>query len=138
MLQNQNEWHHENGFHMAGDAYLTDQGQLRADITTWSSSWLLGFAGGCIIPVIDAGENIIYKWEIWPLGVDGRAIWWKRSRRTDHLEEQIDPALVAQAARIELWFGHMPKERWDEIIQESRQKLEDVKQLYQDILGAMG
>ena len=135
MLQTQNEWHHPNGFHMAGDGYLTDQGQLCADITTWSSSLGLGFTGGCIVPVIDAGENVLHKWEIWPLGVDARAVWWKRSRRTDHLEEQIDPALVSQAARIELWFGHVGKDRWDAIIQETRTKFEDLKRLYEDYMS---
>lgn len=137
-LHTNNEWHHPNGFHMAGDGYLTPQGQLRADISTWTTSWGLGFTGGVIVPVIDATENVIHKWLIWPLGVDARAVWWKRSRRTDHLEEQIDPALSAQATRIELWFGHMPKDRWDNILNEARQKVEDLKRFYEEVVGGAG
>ena len=131
-----NEWHHPNGFHMAGDGYLTAQGQLRVDITTWTSSWGLGFTGGGILAVIDAGENVIHKFEVWPLGVDARGVLWSRSRRTDHMDTQIDPALAAQAARIELWLGHMPKNRWDQIMAETRQKVEDLKRLYDDLLQA--
>lgn len=125
-----NEWHHPNGFHMAGEAYLTMQGQLRADITTWSTSLLLGFTGGCNILVIDAGQNIIHQWLIWPLGIGARAFVFAPSRRTDHPIEQIPPSLAAQAVRIEIWFSHMPKERWDNIIIEVGKKAEDLKKLY--------
>jgi hypothetical protein len=135
LLHVEESWNHPNGFRMAGDAYLTPQGQLRLDITTWTSSWGLGFTGGVIVPVIDADDNVIYRWEIWPLGVDARSVWWSRSRRTDHLYEQIDPALAAQAVKIELWMGHMPKERWDDIMNDVRQKASDLKQLYTDLIA---
>lgn len=127
-----NEWN-SNGFHMAGDAYLTAQGQLRADITTWSTSLALGFTGGCIVAVIDSGENVIYSWLIWPLGVDAKGVFWKRSRRTDHPFEQLDPALAGRARRIELWFSHMGKDRWDDILNEVSKKAADLKKLYEEL-----
>jgi hypothetical protein len=134
-LHHSDSWNHPNGFHMVGDAYLTQQGQLRADITTQTTSWGLGFTGGCIIPVIDAQENVLHRWLIWPLGVDARSVWWKPSKRTDHPEEYIDPAVAAQADRLELWFGHMPKDRWDDILNEVRDKADNLKKLFQDLLG---
>jgi hypothetical protein len=122
---------------MQADAYLTAQGQLRADITTSTNSWGLGFTGGCIVAVIDANENILYRWLTWPLGVDAKAVWWKPSRRTDHPEEQIDPAIAMQANRLEVWLGHMPKDRWDEILNDVRTKADDLKKLYQDIMNGL-
>ena len=129
------EWRHPNGFHMRGDGYLTKQGQLRADITTWSTSWGLGFTGGCLFSVMDSNENVIHKWQIWPLGVDGRAIWWRRSTRTDHLESQIDPADAAKASRIALDFSHMPKVRLDEIMTEVHKTYEDIKKFFDAFTG---
>jgi hypothetical protein len=137
-LTQSEEWHdHNDWYFMQADAYLTAQGQLRADITTWTLAWGLGFTGGCTVVVIDANENIITRWLTWPLGVDAKAIWWKPSRRTDHPEAQIDPAIATQANRIEIWLGHMPKDRWDEIINEVRTKVSDVKKLYQDIMDGL-
>ena len=132
-----NEWHHDNGFHMSGDVYLTAQGQLRADLSTSTNSWGLGFTGGAIVPVIDANGNILHKWLIWPLGVDAKSIWWKRSSRTDHLEEQIDPGAAQHAEHVELWLGHMPKERWDDILNEISDKAEDLRKLYKDIMSCL-
>ena len=136
-LNHSEEWNNPNGFHMRADAYLTAQGQLRADITTWTTSWGLGFTGGCIVPVIDADENIIYRWFTWPFGVDARSCWWKRSSRTDHLEEQVDPAIAMRANRIEVWLGHMPQDRWDDILSDARTKVDDVRKLYQDIMSSL-
>jgi hypothetical protein len=108
------------------------------DFVLRTSSWGLGFTGGCYVPIIDANENVLGpKWLIWPLGVDARSIWWKRSRRTDHLENQIDLALAAQATRIELWFSHMPKDRWDAIMAEASGKLGALKKLYDQIMMTM-
>jgi len=132
-------WDHPNGeFHMEGDAYLTAGGQLRADITTWTTSIGRGFTGGCQVSVIDGGENIIHQWLIWPLGVDSRGVWWKRSRRSDHPYEQIDPALAAQAKRIEMWFSHMGKDRWDDILGEINKKAADLKALYEKFASNAG
>lgn len=78
--------------------------------------------GRITLAEIDAGENVIHKFEVWPLGVDARGVLWSRSHRTDHLDSQIDPAYAAQAARNELWLGHMPKNRWDQIMAESGKK----------------
>ena len=115
----------DNGFHMSADAYLTEQGQLRADITTQSTSWGLGFTGGCTVVLIDANQNILYKWLTWPLGVDARSIWWKASKRTDHPEGSVDPTIAAQTDHLEIWLGRMGKDRWDDIINDVRKKFDD-------------
>jgi hypothetical protein len=42
-----------------------------------------------------------------------------------------------QGNRLELWLGHMPKDRWDEILGEVRTKVEDLKGLYEDIMSGL-
>ncbi|MER6182396.1 hypothetical protein [Streptomyces sp. NPDC001652] len=117
-LHAHDEWTGGDGFHLTGDAYLTQQGQLRAEISTWTASWVLGFTGGANVLVADSGGNILHRWQIWPLGVDALAVWWKPSRRTDYPEDQIDPVLAAKATSLTLTVGHFPKPRWDEILKD--------------------
>jgi hypothetical protein len=120
LMHTHNQWHHQDGFNMAGDGYLTLQGQIRADIVTWNMNWIKGFTGGCLVVLFDANENIIHKWLLYPMGVNARMFHLQPSNRSDHFDEQIDPALAAQAVRIELWFQYIPKNRWDDILAKAK------------------
>jgi hypothetical protein len=132
VLSTHNEWY-LSWRSMAGDAYLTPQGQLRADITTESRSWFRGFVGGATVAVIDADENVIHMELTWPLGVDGRHTL-QRSRRTDHPIWQIDGNVAARAARLELWLGHMPRSSWDQVIEQIGDKAGSLLRLVEDLL----
>jgi hypothetical protein len=127
------EWR-RGDFHMRGEAYLTRDGQLRADITTWSTSWLLGFTGGAMVLVIDGDDNVIYSWLTHPLGVDATSIFWSRSSRTDHPTQQINPNLAQRATRIRIAFSHMGVNRWDRI----RQQIDETVQTVATIIGLIG
>lgn len=133
-----NEWHHPNSFHMSGDAYLTWEGQVRGDINTSTNSWGLGFTGGAIILVVDLAGNVIHRHLVWPLGVNAKAWWWAPSSRTDYFQEQIQSDVAQRADHLELWLGHMPKDRWDEIVGTVRDKVADLRRVYDDIMAAVG
>ncbi len=129
-----NRWDHPNGkFKMRGNAYLTTEGQLRAEITAWTEDKWQGFTGGCIVSVIDAGDNVIHRQLFWPLGVDGEKIPFKKSLRAIDPIEEIGAALAARATRLEMWFSHMGKNRWDDILGEISDKVADLKALYENL-----
>lgn len=103
---------------MDADASLTAQGQLRAYIKTRTTRPLKGFTGGCLVIVVDLNDNIIHSWTTWPLGVDGTLVP-KRSSREDRPVTQISAEVASQAAYIDVFCSHVPKNRLNDIIAEA-------------------
>jgi hypothetical protein len=112
---------------MDANVVLTSSGQLRADIRTWCTWVARGFTGGCEVLIADANQTVIHNWLVWPLGVDGTGIFWKRSDRRDYPMTQIPADVVARADYILVACSHMPKDRFTDILNEFRAKAEQVK-----------
>jgi len=118
----------QSAMHMDAEAFLTQDGQLRAEISTWCTWWLKGFTGGCLVLVVDSNENVIYNWLTWPLGVNGTKMPG-RSRRADFPQMTVDADITARAARLQVACSHMPKDRWDDIIAQIKKGITDVEDL---------
>jgi hypothetical protein len=60
-------------------------------------AWIAkGFTGGCLVMVADRDDTVIYDRLIWPLGGDGKAVFWQRSARDDHRRQRaLTDALAA-------------------------------------------
>jgi hypothetical protein len=106
-----------NGHHMGTNAVLTRGGQLHAETRTWSTNAAIGFHGGVVVLIGDAGENVIYQSEAHIYGVDGRLIpFGGPSSRTDVWIEDVGSGVTSQATSLHVVHTHNPQPNWEKII----------------------
>jgi hypothetical protein len=107
--------HVDTGDWMHSSASLNAGGQLTGQTRTWCTVALRGFTGSCCPLLLDDQDRVI-----WPpnldaakhqYGVDGYAVPFARSDRTDTWLHQIDAGIVAQAAKIRFLHWHDEKNR---------------------------
>ena len=134
-MTTQTQWQ-VSAMHMTANATLTAQGQLQAEIDTWSTWKFKGFTGACVVSVMDANSNYLFDWIIWPLGVDGQ--WTpKRSRRHDSRRTYLPGDVVSAADHLRVRCEHAPRDRFFEIVDEAREKGKYLVDGAMDLAGAI-
>ncbi|NUO62602.1 MAG: hypothetical protein HOQ11_01730 [Gemmatimonadaceae bacterium] len=97
-------------------------GQISATTKTANNSMFAGYTGAVGIVVVGPNNRIIASVQKWPFGVDGRMVPGKVANRTDVWTDHIDPALAAQATRIEVFHTYKALNRFAAILAEAGQR----------------
>ena len=137
-LQVSKSWQ-QSAMHMRTDLFLTQQGQLRGFVHTWSTWWFRGFHGGCVVLVSDANSNVLWS-TVRKYGVDGTAvtILGKSSSRADFILEQLPDDAAGKAYRLDVMLSHMPEVMLKKIVEEVKARVKTVVDAGREIAEYIG
>lgn len=113
-------------------------GRLDCKTRTWTRQPLIGFTGGVSVFLEDERGEYIYNTELIQFGVDGFRIPFKEDDRTDNWLQMIPPELSVRTRRLVIAHTHSPKNRFEAILREAKERTQQVAEIVQVVREAFG